>query len=162
MHRARTLSGAFIKYLKVALLLISIIIGGQPFYVYAQNIDRGGLRSLTSSHGLSDLLVNTIFKDCEGYVWFGTESSVDRFDGNRIERFAIPGNKQKSRRVMCIVETPDHTIYVGTQQGLFSIRKGEWQLQPVFADRFGNRCFHNLCRLLLSRSFIEIKKIEPK
>lgn len=93
--------------------------------------DRGGLHPITLTHGLSDLLVNQIFKDGEGYVWFGTESSIDRFDGYQILRFPIPGEKHKSKRVLCFWESPDNTLYIGTNQGLFSISKGEKQLIKV-------------------------------
>ena len=39
------------------------------------------IRNLSVSDGLSDLVVNVIYKDSRGYVWMGTNTSVERFDG---------------------------------------------------------------------------------
>ena len=44
-------------------------------------------RALTTDNGLSDQLVNTIFKDSEGYLWLGTGVGVDRFDGNNMVNY---------------------------------------------------------------------------
>lgn len=131
MNNKRLKREAFFKYIIVPVLLM---IGGFAFPAYSQNQERGGLHQLTLSHGLSDLLVNTIFKDQEGYVWFGTESSIDRFDGNRIFRIPIPGDKHKSRRVLCLAED-EGFIYVGTNQGLFSIAKGSTILTSIYPDK---------------------------
>ena len=45
---------------------------------------------LSSSEGLSDILVNTIYKDSKGYVWLGTGVALDRFDGNNIRSYHFP------------------------------------------------------------------------
>ena len=42
---------------------------------------------LTNRNGLSNSQVNAIFKDQKGYVWFGTQSGLDRFDGFRMKAF---------------------------------------------------------------------------
>lgn len=94
-----------------------------------------GLRSLTLSHGLSDLLVNVIYKDSAGFIWFGTESSVDRFDGNNIISFPVEGDARRSKRVLAITEGKEGTIYIGTSQGLFKWQKGEKALTRLFADK---------------------------
>ena len=48
---------------------------------------------LTNRNGLSNSQVNAIFKDQKGYVWFGTQSGLDRFDGFRMKAFLyVDGN----------------------------------------------------------------------
>ena len=47
------------------------------------------LRGLTVSDGLSDLLVNALYKDSLGFVWIGTGNSLERFDGNHIRHYPI-------------------------------------------------------------------------
>lgn len=42
---------------------------------------------LTSRNGLSNSQVNAVLKDSHGYVWFGTQSGLDRFDGFRMRTF---------------------------------------------------------------------------
>lgn len=38
-------------------------------------------RGLSVTEGLSDLVVNAIYKDSLGYVWLGTGNSLECFDG---------------------------------------------------------------------------------
>lgn len=82
------------------------------------------IRGLALSQGLSDLLVNVIYKDSRGYVWFGTEKAIDRFDGNAIVSYAIPGDSRQSRRVKSIKENESGALYVGTAQGLYYLKAG--------------------------------------
>lgn len=83
------------------------------------------LRALTSVNGLSDLLVNVIYKDSTGYVWFGTESGVDRFDGNRLKSYPIERDpRNASRRIHAIVQGGSGNIFVGSNVGLFEIPAG--------------------------------------
>ena len=37
--------------------------------------------------GLSNNQVNSVFKDSKGYIWLGTQSGLDRFDGFRFSNF---------------------------------------------------------------------------
>lgn len=94
-----------------------------------------GLHAITLNHGLSDLLVNVIYEDAKGYVWFGTESSVDRFDGNRILRFPVEGDKKRSRRVLALEESADGSLFVGTSQGLFVLKPGATELDRLFPEK---------------------------
>ena len=59
---------------------------------------------LTSADGLSDLVVNKIYKDSQGYVWFGTGLALDRFDGVRIKSVPIPGDNLNQKRVKAIAD----------------------------------------------------------
>lgn len=42
---------------------------------------------LGTHQGLSNSQVNCVFKDSKGYIWFGTQSGLDRFDGFRFKNF---------------------------------------------------------------------------
>ncbi len=41
----------------------------------------------TTEDGLSHDIITTMFKDHEGYMWFGTRGGLNRFDGNRFRSF---------------------------------------------------------------------------
>lgn len=62
------------------------------------------LRGLSVSDGLSDLLVNAIYKDSLGFVWIGTGNSLERFDGSHIKHYPITGSNEKLKRVNVIAE----------------------------------------------------------
>lgn len=50
-------------------------------------------RHLTSSHGLSNNQISSIHKDRFGFVWFGTVSGLNRYDGHSFKIYKnIPGD----------------------------------------------------------------------
>ena len=42
---------------------------------------------LTNRDGLSNSHINAILKDNKGYVWFGTQAGLARYDGFRVKMF---------------------------------------------------------------------------
>lgn len=91
-------------------------------------------RNLTVTEGLSDLLVNAIYKDSMGYVWVGTGNSLERFDGVHIKRFSISGANEKLKRVSAIVELPGNEIWMGNGMGLWRVDKKGNILEPIVRD----------------------------
>lgn len=76
-------------------------------------------RGITMSDGLSDLLVNVIYKDAAGFVWMGTDNSLDRFDGVNIKSYPLEGVDVKRRRVNALVETDSTHLWIGNGAGLW-------------------------------------------
>lgn len=89
-------------------------------------------RNFTSVDGLSDLTVSTIYKDSKGYLWLGTATSVERFDGVRFKHYPVYGNNEKLKWVNVIAETGGNQLWVGTETGLWRI--GIEKLEPVYRD----------------------------
>ena len=82
-------------------------------------------RGLSVADGLSDLLVNVIYKDNTGYVWLGTGSSLERFDGVHIKHYQIPGTNEKLKRVNAITGMTNGQIWMGNGMGLWRLDKGQ-------------------------------------
>lgn len=89
-------------------------------------------RNISSVDGLPDLTVSTIYKDSKGYLWLGTATSVERFDGVRFKHFPVYGNNEKLKWVNVITETGGNQLWVGTETGLW--RVGVEKLEPVYRD----------------------------
>ncbi|MEY8588596.1 two-component regulator propeller domain-containing protein [Phocaeicola sartorii] len=85
-------------------------------------------RSISVAEGLQDLIVNALYKDSLGYVWIGTASSLERFDGVHLKSFPIPGENGKRKDVNVIVEMPGHELWMGNRTGLWKV-DGEKLLQ---------------------------------
>ena len=79
------------------------------------------LRGLSVSDGLSDLLVNAIYKDSLGFVWIGTGNSLERFDGSHIKHYPITGSNEKLKRVNVIAEMEDNQLWMGNGMGLWRL-----------------------------------------
>lgn len=92
------------------------------------------LRAITTTDGLGDNLVNTIYKDAAGFIWLGTGSSLDRFDGNAVKTYRFPGADALLGRVSSITGTPDGTIYIANRQGLYRLPRNSDAPEPLLAD----------------------------
>jgi len=81
---------------------------------------RTNVHSISRREGLSNGAVNTIVKDAEGYIWFGTWNGLNRYDGSNIVTY-LPGNNQNSIHNHVIRElypTASGTIWMLTNKGL--------------------------------------------
>lgn len=73
--------------------------------------------SLWLEDGLPDRLVDTIYQDSQGYMWFGTGTGLSRYDGNRIESFSKHTHQLTDDYVSDIVEDNLNRLWIGTRNG---------------------------------------------
>ena len=105
-------------YRYILFLLIITILSIVRVYSFT-----GTFRNISVSDGMTDLTVNTIYKDKKGFVWFGTNSYVERFDGIRLKRYSLGFNSNKNNRVYDIKNTPPMAFYVLQNQAFIDITK---------------------------------------
>ncbi|MBB3053780.1 hybrid sensor histidine kinase/response regulator transcription factor [Mucilaginibacter gotjawali] len=75
---------------------------------------------LNISNGLSHNQVNCIFKDSQGFMWFGTASGLNRYDGYTFKVFKHDDNDKNSINndfINDIFEGPDSKLWVSTRGG---------------------------------------------
>lgn len=65
--------------LTLILHIIPIVVWSFPTDIEFQNV--------RSTNGLSNSQINDIFRDSQGYLWFATQSGLNRFDGYRSKMF---------------------------------------------------------------------------
>src|SRR5688572_26529927 len=77
-------------------------------------------------HGLPQSSVDAILQTRDGYLWFGTQEGVARFDGVRFSVYDM-GNTRALRhnRVLALCEDRDGSVWIGTEGGgLVRLRQG--------------------------------------
>jgi signal transduction histidine kinase/ligand-binding sensor domain-containing protein/DNA-binding response OmpR family regulator len=89
---------------------------------------------LNISHGLSNNQVNCIFKDDRGFMWFGTMSGLNRYDGYGFKTYRH--REEDSTTIMddhvsTIVEGPDRKLWIRTQS--------TWNLYDPLTEKFTRR-----------------------
>jgi ligand-binding sensor domain-containing protein len=75
---------------------------------------------LTVDNGLSQSSVTCIFQDKKGFMWFGTQDGLNRYDGYRFKTYKnIPSDKNtlKENFIFSIYESSKGILYVETQDG---------------------------------------------
>ena len=79
---------------------------------------------LSDQDGLSDNHINVIFKDPRGFVWFGTNSGVSRYDGYSFQVFRHADSDSTSLMddlVMGIFQGPEDKLFITTANGVINV-----------------------------------------
>ena len=108
-------------------LLLFVVIHESPPIINAESIFETKLQNqpmtfthLTTEHGLSQLDVNTIIQDKEGYLWFGTYDGLNKFDGYTFTVYKNDPSDPLSlsnNQIESLIEDDDGSIWVGTYRG---------------------------------------------
>ncbi len=75
---------------------------------------------LTKDEGLSNHTITSIFKDSNGFMWFGTYEGLNLYDGYRVKTFHKDDNNPNSishNNINCIFEDSKGKIWIGTTGG---------------------------------------------
>ncbi len=78
------------------------------------------LRHLTTADGLPQATVMTTLRDSQGFVWFGTEDGLVRFDGQKLVRYASladDGNSLPGNFIWQVVEDSNHDLWIAVRNG---------------------------------------------
>ena len=79
--------------------------------------------------GLSQLTVNCIYQDSEGFIWLGTQSGLNKYSGTTKKPFEVYSNKILDKNslsdnwINAITEDTHGNLWVGTRAGLNKINK---------------------------------------
>ena len=114
-----------IRHIVKALTTLCLLLINIPIYPISYSF-----RSISETDGLSDLMVSSFYKDSLGYIWIGTASSVERFDGVHLKHYPILGNNEKLKWVNVITETTGNRIWIGNDMGLWTVHKETEKLEP--------------------------------
>ncbi len=90
---------------------------------------------ISSNDGLSQNTVNAIFKDSRGFVWFGTNDGLNRFDGKNFKVYQQShdgSNSIGANAITGITEDDENRLWIGTKQNGISIYYPEQDSFVVF------------------------------
>ncbi len=119
------------KQLKIIVLTVFVLVFSIG-NMYAQT-EQYQFRHLTTKDGLSSHYVKCIAKDSRGFMWFGTTTGLNRFDGYNIKVFKHDSEDATSlsyNKVVSILEIDNQFILFGTSKGglnLFNIYTEEFK-----------------------------------
>ena len=92
-------------------LLWVCLIGGSVIG-YESSAQTYPLRHYSTADGLSHSVVRKVFQDSRGFLWFGTERGMDRYDGHEFREFLPHGRERVA--VYEIWEDNQGAVWAGT------------------------------------------------
>lgn len=106
------------------------------FQVFGQ---AGWIKEYSVNQGLSQSMVTAILQDSQGFVWLGTGSGLNRFDGYQFTVFKhIPRDSSSisSSTIRGITEGDSGNLWVGSETGLnYYIRARNSFIKPFFKEK---------------------------
>jgi len=108
----------------------------QSFLVFSQPTSNLGIED-----GLSNNTVNTIFQDKYGFMWFGTDDGLNRYDGYGFKVFRNQINDTASlinNQISTIIEDKQGRLFIGTRDGLNRFNNYAFNFHPTYYVPYGS------------------------
>ena len=94
-------------------------------------------RNIGVEEGLSQATVETIFQDKKGYIWFGTNDGLDRYDGYQFKHYKhdkYDENTISNNYIVDIIEDNKGYLWVATINGLNHINTDTNEIKRYYSD----------------------------
>jgi signal transduction histidine kinase/CheY-like chemotaxis protein/ligand-binding sensor domain-containing protein len=99
------------------LIIISAFLS---FNVYSQ-LSRVKFKHLNTNHGLSQSYVTAIAQDKKGFMWFGSETGLSKYDSYKFTTYLhnpADSTSLRNNRITCLLVDSKGRFWVGTELGL--------------------------------------------
>lgn len=89
---------------------------------------------ITTADGLSDNAVTCLFEDRAGFIWIGTERGLNRYDGQRVDRFPPDTAGPQGVHITSITEDRQGRLWVSTADAGLSMRDASGRFTHILPD----------------------------
>ncbi|MCF8260716.1 MAG: SpoIIE family protein phosphatase [Melioribacteraceae bacterium] len=130
--------------MKYKSVLLCIFFVGFFFNLYSQSNYQ--FESISVPEGLANLSVLDIYQDSFGYIWFGTQDGLNRYDGINMKLYREDPNNLKSLKgnlVLRIYEDSTGQIWVGTNAALNKYNYDTDDFESYFYEESNSTQFYN-------------------
>lgn len=120
-------------------IIAALFITVSCLHLQAYNIDRIKFNHITVENGLNSNTVLCVFQDSEGFMWFGTNDGLTRYDTYELKQYRNNPNDSNSignNSIHCISEDTQKNLWIGTESGIYIYeRKTDKFLQTELMSR---------------------------
>lgn len=141
--------------LKNILIIITILIFVNTRIYIADAIQDMNFKNITREDGLSQSTVEAMIQDSKGYIWFGTNDGLNRYNGYEFKVYKDNKNSKNSLvsdYIVDIKEDNEENIWVGTPSGVSKINSKDDSITNYTTEKdTGNLSNGNVCEILVTR-----------
>ena len=114
-------------------------------------------RHLTTDNGLISNEVKALCQDSKGDIWIGTQTGLQRYDGNRFTTYLADIHNPEALHtdwISTIFEDSKHRLWIGTAHGapyLFNRKKGNFYNYNLYVNANHKKIIHKTigtCKLI--------------
>ena len=134
-----TLNFRYLQTISLTIIIVLVALAG----ILPAEAGSYVFRGISGTEGLTDLMVSALYKDKAGYVWIGTATAVERFDGVRLRVYPPADEADKIRWVNTITETAGHGILIGCENGLWQVDEGV--IKPFLPETVKGMAVRAIC-----------------
>ena len=125
-----------------------------PYILFSQS-QNIKFEQITVGQGLSQSCINCIFQDSYGYMWFGSQLGLKKFDGYKFTSYRNNPEDEHSLsgdEVQSISEDKNGNLWIGTRYG--GLNRYEREIDKFFRYQIDTSAhppkssFHVLCTLI--------------
>ena len=148
-----------INKLKKSIFVIFILFIVNSNLVFAEsNISNNGginFKRITVENGLSQTTVEYIYQDSDGYMWFGTDNGLNKYDGTNFEVYKYKGTNSNKDSIsgdiiVAIEEDSEGYLWIGTTTGLSRLDRKTGEIKNYLADgKSGSISNGNICEIFI-------------
>ena len=114
--------------MKRTILLFAALMSFLPFWAKDDYL----YRNITMNDGLTSNTVRNIVQDDQGFIWFGTDNGLCRYDGMEVQPYRI--SELGANQYVSSLLVVDDGLYIGTGKGVFFLQLKEHIIQHVPVD----------------------------
>ncbi len=107
------------KWLFYIFLVVFAILHTPPLLAYDNSDIK--FQQLSLKNGLSQSTINSILQDSQGFIWFGTQDGLNKYDGYQFTIYRHnpqDNNSLSNSEVFFIYEDSQQRLWIGTSKGL--------------------------------------------
>ena len=93
-------------------------------------------RNLPTQDQLPVSAIHSVYRDAEGYLWYGTVNGLCRDDGYRLHVFRPAFLQAQDRVIGCMAEDHEGRLWLGSDNGLYRLDKADYSIRALAPDRW--------------------------
>lgn len=126
----------------------SLLLLGLLLYIPSYGASEYHFKHIKVDDGLGSNTVYCLMQDSEGFMWFGTNDGLSRYDGVQVKTYRNDGSKEGSignNIIYGLCEDSQKRIYAGTEKGCWIFNKITGRFEPARIPGNENLDIRKLC-----------------